>query len=188
MEQAQESTTPPTEALAEATQAPTEATQAPAVSRMDALKLARKTCLDEFRFSSDVSKHLDNLLAQEPYVMVRTRDGSRHSTQWKRTIEKLWELIKFQEALLRQSKSKVKASDKKKRVDRVDFEDKLILEGHRFSRRRIYNEPIFRGDLQALLRRQFNALGYRRVYLNDITKWDHRSQQEYTTFLVKVPV
>lgn len=136
------------------------------------LPQVRKMLLNEFRLKAPAAAEVSSQLGQEPYNMVKDRDGERRpSTQWKITLEGLWAL---------NNAPVVKG--------RRTFDKHLRYTGVNFSRRDIYSEVIFRADLIALVRGELRKLGYDRVYVNVINKHDWETNKEYQTLLIKIPV
>jgi hypothetical protein len=140
------------------------------------LPAVRKHLLAEFVFKKNLGDRgydvIDGLLEQEPYNMLTNRDGEKKpSTQWRITLEQLWAMNN-----LAPSKG------------RYNFDNVFKYENHTFSRRVIYQQPVFQADLIKLLRDQFSAMKYPRMYTDTLHKFDHTDKSEYTTLLIKVKV
>jgi hypothetical protein len=131
---------------------------------------ARVQLLKEFKFKDLTAKEILSQLCQEPYNMIKNRDGDRQaSTQWKITLETLWAL---------NNAPVIKG--------RQEFNKTAKVKGVNFNRRSIYEERVFRADLMILLKNEIRKLGYERVYINVIEKYDHN--EKYQTLIIKVPV
>lgn len=137
------------------------------------LSKAREQIMSEFELKESTLKLIENQIAQEPYCMVRTRDGSKPSTRWSRTVEDLW---KWNNAV-------PDAKGFKK------FNPYLSLQGQTFNRRDIMKQPIFRADLFNLISEQIRSIDdYTRCYKQIVWRYDHDSGEEYETMLIQVPV
>jgi hypothetical protein len=144
--------------------------------RYKLLPAVRKKLLSEFQLKPGLKTRgrdeIASQLGQEPYNMISNRSGDRKpSTQWRITVEQLWAINNV---------LPVKG--------RFIFENTLKYENQRFERRVIYQEPVFQADLLKSLRDQFKEMEYYRMYTDVLNKYDHASEQEYTTLLIKIKV
>jgi len=150
--------------------APTTATP---VLKHKVLPKARKQLMNEFRLKDSCLKLIDNQLGQEPYNMIHSRDGSKPSTRWSRTIDQIWTWNNS-------------IPDEK---GHRHFASTMVVDGHTFFRRDIYMEPVFRTDLHNLIRQQLrDKLGYTRCYVKPVSRTDYDSGIEHETLLIQVPV
>ena len=143
------------------------------VPKYKLLPKVRKQLMNEFRLKDSCLKLIDNQLGQEPYNMIHSRDGSKPSTRWSRTIEQIWTWNNG-------------IPDEK---DRRHFISTVTVDGQVFYRRDIYSEPVFRADLHNLIRQQLrDKLGYTRCYVKPVKRFDNATGLEHETLLIQVPV
>ena len=140
------------------------------VPKYKMLPQVRKHLLEEFVLTNNCLTFLENKLGQEPYNMVTNRDGQRvRSSRWTIMIEQLWKINKREET----------------------FVVNMNYEGETFNRRNIMTQPVFKTDLVASLREQFESIGYNRVFINEVTRsyyGQDGERVEYQTFQLRVPV
>lgn len=137
------------------------------VPKYKLLPKVRKQLIDEFKLKPNVSEVLENELYQEPYNMIRNRDGhSKPSIRWSKSLEQIWTM------------NNAKPDSKGKKY----FNDDLSFDGHHFSRRTLISEPVLRADLLNLFRTQFKELGFNRCYFKEIPR------DGYKYLIVQVPV
>jgi hypothetical protein len=134
------------------------------------LPQVRKQLLNEFSLTQDCLGLLENKLGQEPYNMVTNRNGQRvPSSRWSIMVEQLWKLNKREDS----------------------FVINMTYEGETFNRRNIMTQSVFKTDLVASLRDQFESIGYNRVFINEVTRsfrGPDGERTEYQTFQLRVPV
>ena len=133
------------------------------------LPMVRKQLLSEFDLSKQCLTFLENKLGQEPYNVVKNRQGQRvPSSRWTIMLEQLWKINNREE----------------------NFVVNMIVDGKTFSRRKLLVEPAFKNNLMSHLREQIKKIGYNRVYFNDVTRstWVGDNREEYNTIQLKIPV
>ena len=145
-------------------------TVVPKIPKYKMMPQVRKQLLQEFTLTKDCLVFLENKLGQEPYNMVTNRSGQRvASSRWSIMIEQLWKINKREES----------------------FVVNMTYEGETFDRRKIMMQSVFKSDLIASLRSQFESIGYNRVFVNDVTRSYYGLdgiRTEYQTYQLRVPV
>jgi hypothetical protein len=140
---------------------------------MSEQQAAQAKLLNEFQLNDHAIKLISNQLGQEPYNMIRGRDGQRKaSTRWSRTVEQIW---------YQNNNSEIHPSSKSSWGDLMDVDGE-------FSRHTILSDPVFRTDLHNLLRSQLKQMGYHRCFSKPISRTDYVTGEKYETLLIQVPV
>ena len=134
------------------------------------LAKARAQLVSEFKLNpSRICQHsktedLLSLLEQEPYNMVKGRDGGREPSKYFRVpIYKYWQLVNGEK----------------------EYTSKMTYNEKQYSRDQfIYYEPITRADVKHQIKTDLAKHGYHAVYFQDVPASEWRDQEIYVKIRV----